>query len=777
MSYSFHAPRWRLGYCIIVPAIVCSAGQSGFAQAVPAPTAAVPGPAGGAIENVVVTAQKRSQKIQDIPITITVLDRKRLQRLDVRSSDELSGLVPALEIQEPSGKGNQPLINIRGIGLNDTNTNNAGPNGVYVDEVYEASPAGQTFQTFDLSRVEVLKGPQGTLYGRNTTGGAINYITAKPTDDFSASEDIQFGSFNTVSTESMINGQIAPRVDARAAIQYTYSDGYFSDLLTGKKTNGANDLAYRGQVKIEATDDLTLLLNLHGGNVHRRPDEYRSVGVLNGLFGAPCSNSQVIAGGCTDLYGYKGPSSFYKGYYNRSQELYINAVGGSVRADWRLGDVTLTSLTALEISHKLHPEDTDADPYDLIQIDYGVRSTDITQEFRVAGGGLKYHWLAGLYGLSEHLQQDQSIDLLHDLDQVVGVPGAGNGLAEQARTLNGQFTESAALFGQGDIEVFRNARLTLGGRLTYEHKTFDAFSQAAFETNGVFPLPSTLYNVNENLADRAASWRAAFDYKFAPTILGYASVSTGFKSGGFNGGFLANDVSDALAQLRPIRPEYILAYEVGAKSDLLDRRLRVNAAGFYYSYRDLQVFNLIAAPSAVGAQLPLSVLTNAPTAIIKGAEIEVDTVPLRNLDASVSVSYVDATLGPFVSAAGAGPVQDLTGKQLPNAPRFNVVLQAGYRLPLPGGQSLDLSGIGTYRSHQFFESNNNPLVAQGAYWLLNARLAYDSADKHWEAAVVGKNLTGQRYLNFANDLTTGLGLIEQIVGAPRYIGGELVYRY
>jgi iron complex outermembrane receptor protein len=754
------------------------------AAIVPAITAAAaaqtPPPTG--VENIVVTAQKRSQKSQDVPITITVLDSKKLAKLNVQSSDQLAEFVPAVQIAMPSGRGNQPLINIRGIGLNDTNTNNAGPNGVYVDEVYEASPAGQTFQTFDLSRVEVLKGPQGTLYGRNTTGGAINYVSEKPTDQFFASEDVQYGSFNTVTTQTVLNGALTPKIDGRLSIFYDYSDGYFSDLTDGNKTNGNNDLAYRGQLKIEPTDDLSILLNFHGGNVNRRPDEYKQVGVLAGLFGAPCSNAQVSAGDCTDLYGYKAPSAFYKGYYNRDQNLYINALGGSVRADYRVGDITLTSLTAYETSHKNHPEDTDADPYELVQINYGVRSTDVTQEFRAAGSGENYHWLVGLYALNEHLNQDQPIDLLNSLSAIlgplIGDPFIGNGLAEQARTLNGQFTESYATFGQADYTLFPGARLTLGGRLTYEHKSFDAFSQASFENNGTYPAPTTLYNISENLADRAASWRAAFDYRLAPKVLTYASISTGFKSGGFNGGFLANDVPDALAQLKPIKPEYITAYEIGLKSDFLDQRARFNAAGFYYAYRDEQTYNLIQAPSSSGGiVLPLTVLTNAPTATIKGAEAELDVVPFTNLTTSASVSYVDATLGNFVSDAGSGPPQDLTGKQLPNAPRWNVILQADYTYPLPQGATLDLSGTGSYRSHQFFESNNNPLVAQNGYWLLDARLAYQAASKHWEVAVLGRNLTGTKYLNYSNDLTSGLGLIEDIVGPPRYVGGELVYKY
>ncbi len=734
------------------------------------------------IENVVVTAQKRSQKVQDVPVSITVLDSKALQRLDIRNSDQLAEFVPGVQIAEPNGAGNAPLINIRGIGANDTNTNNAGPNGVYVDEVYEAAPSGQTFQTFDLSRVEVLKGPQGTLYGRNSTGGAVNYVTAKPTDEFSASEDLQYGSFNTVSSQTVINGQIAPHVDGRAAISYDYSDGYFSDLTDGNKTNGANNLFYRGELKIEPTNDLTVLLNFHGGYVSRRPDEYRNVGELNGPFGSLCSDTQILAGACTDAYGYKGPRAFYKGFYNRDETLQVNALGGSVRVDYRLGDIALSSLTALEENHKTHHEDSDAGPNNLLAVNYGARSTDFSEELHVSSSGDRYHWLGGLYLLNEHLVQNQSIGLFTDIDQVIGPligdPFIGNGIAEHGLTLNGQFIESYAAFGQADYQILPKLRLTLGGRLTYEHKTFDANSVASFEENGVFPAPSTLYDVNENLSNRAASWRVGLDYRLTPHALVYGNISTGFKSGGFNGGFLANDVADALQQLRPIKPEYITAYEIGLKSDLLNQRLRFNAAGFYYSYRDEQTYNLIQSAASTGAvPLPLSVLTNAPTATIKGGELELDAAATERLHASVTFSYVDSALGPFESAAGTGPVQNLTGKQLPNAPRFNVILQSDYQLPLNDGSLLALSGIGSFRSHQFFESNNNPLVAQNGYWLLDARLSYDSPNKRWELAAIGRNLTGTKYFNYVNDLTTGFGLLEDAVGAPRYVGGEVLYRY
>lgn len=734
-----------------------------------------------ALENIVVTAQKRSEKVQDIPMSISVLDARKLARLDVRATEELAQYVPAVEIAMPAGRGNQPLINIRGIGLNDTNTNNAGPNGIYVDEVYEASPAGQTFQTFDLSRVEVLKGPQGTLYGRNTTGGAINYVTAKPTDQFSASEDVQYGSWNTVSSESVINGALSPTVNARAAIFYDYSDGFFKDLTDHATTNGANDLAFRGEAAWQANDDLSLLFNLHGGTVNRRPDEYRLVGTLTGPGSfTQCADQAVAAGQCTDLYGYKGVPGFYSGHYNRDQHLYINEDGGSVRADYQLSGVTLSSLTALEVSHKLHPEDTDADPNELIEINYGVKSSDFSEELHASGSGTDYHWLAGFYALNENLKQDQTIRLFENIDQVFAFPGLGNNLAERARILNGQYTESEALFGQGDYTLLPGLRLTLGGRLTYEHKAFDATAQTGFQQNGIGTIAplAAIYNVDQAITDRAASWRAAIDYRLRPDILLYGNVSTGFKSGGFNGGFLANDLAEARVQLEPIRPEYITAYEAGVHADPLGGRVRLNTALFYYSYRDLQVYNLINSPLANGATvLPLTVLANAPTATIKGAEWEIDVNPVKQLTASAQISYVDAVLGHFISSAGGTTLQDLTGKWLPNAPRWDVVLGLDYALPLAGDGTLDFSADATWRSKQYFESNNNPLVAQGAYWVIDLRATYTTPGKHWEISAIVKNLTNTQYLNFASDLTETFGVIQEVVAPPQYVGGEVKYRF
>lgn len=743
------------------------------------PAFAQPAP-GSAIDQITVIAQKRSQKSQDVPISITAFDKRALKNLHLVQTQDLAQFVPNMQIAMPSGTGNQPLISIRGVGLNDTNTNNAGPNGVYVDEVYAASPAAQTFQLFDLAGVEVDKGPQGTLYGRNSTGGAINYTTAKPTDEFHVSQDIVYGSWNTYAIQSMVNGNIAPGLDGRLAFVHNYSDGYFTNVANGKTTNGANDYAWRALLKYQPSDDLTITGDFHGGIVNRRPDEYRSVGVLQpgGLFDPPCGTSAILAGQCVDAFDYNGSQyGFYKGRYTRDQNLWISAYGGWVRADKSLDNgITITSLTSIESDHKLHPEQTDAEPYGLLEINYGVKSTDATQELRVSGSGAAYNWVAGLYYLSEHLVQNQPIFLFTGFDDLLGIPGAGAGLGEKARTINGQFTQSAAAYGQGDYEIFDRTKLTLGGRYTYEHKSFDAFSEAAFEDPaGTYPAPTPLYNLSRTLYNGAVSGRAALDYKVTDTLLAYISASTGFKSGGFNGGFLDNNVSQALVQLRPIKPERIAAFEAGLKSDLFEHRVRVNLSAFYYDYHDLQIYNLINPPPGVEPAVPITVLANAPKASIRGVEVEFDTKPITNLTTGVNLGFLDTRLGNFVSGAGTPSAQSFTGNQFPNAPRFSAVLLGDYRIPFAAGDAMSLSSELSYRSHQFFESSDNPLVAQNGYWLLDARIAYTTADTRWTLAVFGKNLTGTQYQNFASDLTSGLGFIEEVVGPPRFIGGEVTY--
>jgi iron complex outermembrane recepter protein len=734
------------------------------------------------VTEVVVTAQRRSENIQDVPISIQAFKSEDLRSLGVKSSIDLGQITPNVDIALVAGPGNQPIITIRGIGLNDYDTNNAGPNGVYVDEVYLSAPGSQSFSTFDLDHVEVLKGPQGTLYGRNTSGGAINFITKKPTDHPEGFLHVEYSSFNTVNLEGAVSGPLTSTLSGRISFVYNYSQGYFHNDLTNSPENGANNYAVRAQLRWKPNSQFNALLNLHGGQVDNHVTEYRHIGAFApGTQGSAspviCSVAQAYAGGCVDLFGYGTPSDFYHGSFNRPDNLKVNNLGASLRMEYALGSVTLTSLTGFEHNDKLHPEDSDASPNRLLEINFGVRSNTFTQEFRASQTTARYNWVLGAYYLHEDLKQNQPLYLFLDFDQFGGFgvppgPGAGDGIATRAFDRSDQITNAYAVFGQGTYEIVKNLKLTLGGRYSAERRGFDYEGSQQLQSGGMDnwgPL-QTIANSYQELSNDALTGRAALDYHLHRDILIYGSVANGFKSGGFNGSFLSTDPSQVLRQLAPIKPEHVLAYELGFKSSFFDRRLQVDAAAFYNKYNDLQVFVLVPTEN-----LPVNVLDNARSAHTEGIELQIAARPTTALTLSTQMGWLKTRLDSFVAAVD--PTQpDYTGRQLPISPHFSMAAAADYRIPIGAGEA-DLQFSVTHKSHQFFDISNDPYTTQDGYWLENLRLSYKPNGGHWEMAGYIHNLSDRKYLLDAFDLINPFGFIQGIVGTPRSFGLEINYNY
>jgi iron complex outermembrane receptor protein len=733
----------------------------------------------GAIETVVVTAEKRAEDIQAVPVALQAFSSKQINDLGIKASTDLSQFTPNLDIALPAGAGNQPIITIRGVGLNDYDTNNAGPNGVYLDEVYLSSPASQTFQAFDLERIEVLKGPQGTLYGRNTSGGAINFVSVKPTDEFTADLHAEYGAYDTYQVEGAVGGQIANALDGRISIVKNGSGGYTSNSLTGTRENGANNIAGRAQLLWTPVQDLKVLLNVHGGIVANRPAEYRHIGSYEPGTTTPCSVADVFAGKCVDLFGYGTPAKFYDGAFHRREHLDVHSYGGSLRADYQLGEVTLTSLSAFEHNDKIHPEDTDASPNRLIQIDFGVRNETFTQEFRATQTTDQYDWVFGLYYLGENLRQNQPLSLLLDADNFFGGPGSGDGIAEIVTDQNRQITNSYAAFGQADYKVTDKLRLTLGGRFTGESKSFMWSGGTSFQTGGMdhFPpitptLPPPGQNFNRKLSNTSFNWRAGADYHFADEIMGFLSVATGFKSGGFNGSFLNTqtppDPVQVAAQLEPIKPEQVTAYEIGLKSNFFDDRLLFDASIFYNDYRDEQVFIL----QPISALVAVNILTNAAKAHMMGADLEAIGKPLDNLTITSNLGLLQAKID---SNEISGSGSSLHGHQLALSPHVTWSNVVDYKLPCEDG-AFDFQLSANFKSHQFFDAPNSPFLTQRPYWIENARIGYAFDDSRWEVAGFVRNLSGQKYYLDIFDLSF-IGFYQGIMGAPRTFGGEVNYRF
>jgi len=279
-----------------------------------------------------------------------------------------------------------------------------------------------------------------------------------------------------------------------------------------------------------------------------------------------------------------------------------------------------------------------------------------------------------------------------------------------------------------------------------------------------------LWAFSHSIKDDGFSWRVTLDHRFDETVMVYASVSTGFKSGSFNGGFLDVNPANAADQAEPIKPEKNLAYEAGVKTDLLDKKLRVNLTGFYYDYQDLQVLNLEVAPAG---GFPLVLLDNAPQATIKGIELETIAKPFRDVTLTLNASWLDAKVDNYVTSIGL----DLSGNTLPLAPKFSLTGIADYTIPLGEGQFIDLTGVAAYRSKVFFDLFNDPLITQDGYWLFDARASYVLDNGKWQISVYGRNLGDEKYLNEAFDLTAPFNLLEQIVGPPLTVGAEVTFRY
>ncbi len=756
-----------------------------LALAVPSLAAAANANSANQVEEVVVTAQKRSENIQQVPLSMQAFTAKSINDLGIKASSDLGQMTPNVDIAMPAGAGNQPIISIRGIGLNDYDTNNAGPNGIYVDEVYLSSPASQTFQTFDLQRIEVLKGPQGTLYGRNTSGGAINFITNKPTDHFTADFHVEYSSFNTVNVEGGVGGPIAPNLDARAAVSVNELGGYMSNALTGNHENGANNGAARVQLLWKPTDNLKVLFNVHGGMVDNRPNEYRHIGDLNPNTFAQCTVAETYAGNCVDIFGYGTPKGFYDGAYNRQKHLKVNSLGSSLRADYTAGPITYTSITSFEHNDKIHPEDSDASPNRLLEIDFGVRSNTITQEFRATRAEAKYDWVAGAYYMHEDLHQNQPLYILLDGDKFFGGPGSCDATfadnpptpsdllnpksvcAFQAFDQSHQVTDAYALFAQGDYSVTDNLKLTLGGRFTGEQRAFHYDGSWQYQLGGMdnFGPLIPLADASRSLNNSAFSWRAAVDYHFTKDIHAYASVATGFKSGDFNGSFLSQDPAQIALQLQPVKPETVTSYEIGLKSSLFDNRLILDVAAFYNDYQNMQVFVLVPL-----GNLPVNVLDNAKSAHTDGVDAEVIARPFSGLTATFNLGLLDTKLDSFV--ANRDPSQpDYSGNQLPLAPHVTFSGLLDYKAPLGNGAALDFQFNANYKSHQFFDISNDPYTTQAGYWIENARVAYQFDNDRWEVAAFVRNLSDQKYLLDAFDLSF-VGFIQGIVGTPRSFGVE-----
>lgn len=686
------------------------------------------------IEEVVVTAQKRSQNIQDIGITMSAFTGDTLKEVGALSSQDIAAHTPNVRIinQFPTSV---PTFTIRGVGLNDFNSNNNSAVGVYVDGVYQTSPAMLGFQLFDVDRVEVLKGPQGTLYGKNTTAGAINFIAKRPTEETEGSLSITYGRFDAGRVEAAIGGGLSETLNGRAAVSYDFSDGNVENRVTGNDLHDVDKLAVRFLFNWLPSDELDVLLNIHGGRDRSGGPVYYHRGLQDpNNLAAECA--PVIAGRydptqCVDVFGYSDTDGdLHKVDIDHEPKQEDDFIGVSLAVNWDLGSVTLDSITAYERYDRFLSEDADASPNNLVHDQFDDEITQFSQELRVTSNDDgDFSWIAGLYYGKDEIETVQDDNCTTEFAPSLCA------FAYYRLDLE-QTSEVMAVFGHTEWQFTDAFKLTVGARYSYEEKkdyfssTAFALSESDFHAGNLFIPPFTNPDSDETFNN--FSWKLGLDWDVSHDILAYASISKGFKSGGFPGGWAFSGPQ----QLEPFDDEQIIAYEVGIKSTLLEGSLRLNAAAFYYDYIDLQVFGVVEVPGLP----PVQSLTNAGDAEIKGFEADLIWLIGSGWEVSGGVGVLSTELEDYLGFGGT----DASGNNLANAPELTANALVKYTWELDNGRVVAHMSA-NYQDEVFFDVFNDPLLSEDAYTLYNGRIAYVSQDDRYTVALWGKNLGDKEY--------------------------------
>lgn len=725
------------------------------------------------LANVVVTAQYRAQKIQDIPVAISAIKGKDLSAKGQTFIDDLLTFTPNAAAQKTDGD-TRPRWYIRGLGTGDTAASTVYPVGIYTDGIYINPPVASGGDLYDLERIEVLRGPQGTLYGKNTTAGAVNYISKKPTfGPTNGYATIGLGDYNQRIFEAAVGGQLSDNLAARAAVYSESRDGYAKNLATGDNYEDASKQSFRIQFLAKLNQDWDALWN-----IHRR--EYSEGG----------SNGSLAVGKYWGLYSRPDGRDTS---LDLAENTDISQEGTSLTLNGRFDNFSLTSISAYEKTSSKAITDGDYTPYDVSRSWSDNQWKQFSQEIRVASDqSQRLRWIAGVHYFNENLDAD-GISARPNALLPNGQPNQGAGSPALRRTSYEQDNQSFALFGNTTYDLTDKFSITGGLRWTREEKDLDLSLlqiQTGTYTNGAWWKASSYSNPVLNPAagangsvNRKKNW-SDFTYDLTPEykvndhLKTYLRLARGFKSGGFNTG-----LSTSLAQLTAVEPEYLNSYEWGVKSDWLQGRLIANANIFYYDYKDIQVNLLTNTGGAAGGVV--TALTNGAQAEVKGAELELDALPLDDWRIRLSAAYLDSQYKEFINKNPTTGVVtgDYSGNSLVRSPKVTVGLGTDYTFHLPNGARIVAGADASYRDREYFladrqDENLEPILSQRAYTIWNTSVSFISANNKYQVNGFVKNVGDKDYQTHGRpNGAPGSGQYVKTYGNPRTFGVSLTSRF
>jgi iron complex outermembrane receptor protein len=736
------------------------------------------------LEEVTVTAQKREQRQEDVGISLTALSGEQIKELGMRDLTDVAAQTPSLSVAQPFGSSGNQNFTLRGVGLNDFSEHNESPVAAYQDGVYQATIAGIDAALFDVDRIEVLRGPQGTLYGRNSTGGLVQFFSKQPTSTYTGSTSLDYGSFSQKRLEVGFGGPITDSLQFRVSGLYDHNNGWGENTQGLAPANGMNELAGRVLLKWLASDDLSLLLNVHASTNHATGPAYTPLATMyapDGVAQIP-TPADFVNPTCGKVFGLTGPGQDCFGYRNLHSSPWIfdngrqsfqnlDTHGVSLTANGKLNGIDLTSITAYEHIHKRYGEDTDSGPEPGLAVTNPLASKQLTQELRASQQAGKLFWTAGLYYFYRDISTGSDTD-------VSGFGFVDDDFSDHLRS------KSAAVFAQ--LEYALTSQFTLIGGLRYSHED-QTFRLLSVDRTGLTPVilgittdPVPNYNVfpftggatadptpyADSRTDNLVTYRGELDWKPMEDFIGYVSISRGTKSAGWNAaidgsGLLGVSTPDKM----PYGAEHLLAYELGFKQ--FARGLyRLNGALFYYDYKDFQAFTFTGLTQQIG---------NLP-AKVRGAELGVTLTPDEHIDLTLGGSYLSTQVrGVVTPVVGTSDTVTLD-RHMVLAPNFSANAIARYHCKIAGERELAFQLDATFTGKQYFDLNNDPIATEQPHTVSNGSITFTDPATHLSFSAWVKNMTDRRYRLYAIPVTS-LGFEQQMYAPPRWYGVTVGYQF
>ncbi|MBV9331329.1 MAG: TonB-dependent receptor [Alphaproteobacteria bacterium] len=710
------------------------------------------------VETVTVTAEKTAESILDVGINVTAISSEELRLARVVTLSDVATQVPNFDVKT-NIPGAQQIVTVRGVGLDDFSSTNNSSVGVYVDDVFLASFAEMDFGMYDLDRVEVLKGPQGTLYGRNSTAGAINIISARPSlDGVFGRLSLGYGNYDTFQADGFVNvplsGDFALRLSAQTLQQ---GIGYWYSPYLGSRLGAQHIFRERAQALWTPAAGLNVLLKFDA----EQNDSQISSGKFfgdNSTTSAPCPDFRN-PGHCTNLFGFTDtdPNVFHVST-EHAAPYHVNSENLTLHVDDDLGWATLTSVTGAISFRREFYIDADASPAAMAEFDQNDHVAQFSEELRLAGTSGPLEWLAGAY---------YSWDQVHSF-----TPGTLRDLLGADVFIHSdQRTQSAALFGQAKYKLTDTLTLVAGLRGTYETRAYKGGSTYYLTgTTTPYPCAPPFFVCptfeDDTIRNASASWHVGLNYNPDRSTLVYLSAAESTKSGGFFNGITFQ--SQALA---PYKPEHLTDIEAGVKSNLFDSLL-IDGSVFYYDYGDYQSQTF----TSVGA-VSLIKLSNIPHAHIYGLDLGATWLPFDGFSLRAGLGLMHSRLGRFTTVKGSSVVTVPGGNRMPDAPGASFNATARYERPLSDALSGALQFGAIYESSRFFEALNTPYLSGPESWVFNGRVSLLTRDTDWELAFWIQNMFNEQHTIQATDDGQPIGAGYRMFNPPRTFGLALTHKF